>query len=89
MQEHHELSMTTKRELFKSMSLNMCVNNKKIAVEEMEVGGATQSSLILIGDADVITCSSVFDTPADSLLMNKEVPIRPLARRPILTEPQD
>ncbi|GED70657.1 hypothetical protein BRE01_43590 [Brevibacillus reuszeri] len=69
--------------------LNMRVNNKKIAVEEVEIPEATKASLILIGDADVITCSSVFDTPEDSLFIGKEVPIKPLVGRPILCEPME
>lgn len=62
------------------MKMNMTVNNKKIAVEEMEIKGVSKSSLILIGDAQVITCSSVFDTAEDSLIISKQVPIRPLER---------
>lgn len=59
------------------MTLKMTVNNKKIAIEEMEIEGVSQSSLILIGDADVITSTAVFDTPRDSLIMSKELPIKP------------
>ncbi len=69
--------------------VNMHVNNKKIAVEEVEIKGANQASLILIGDADVITCSSVFDTPEDSLYIGKGVPVKPLVGRPILCEPME
>lgn len=57
--------------------MNMKVNNKKIALGDIKVGGVQQSSLVLIGDADVISCTSVFDTPKDSLIYSKEVPIRP------------
>ncbi|QHZ56040.1 hypothetical protein M655_010500 [Brevibacillus sp. NSP2.1] len=57
--------------------MNMKVNNKKIVVGEIKMGGVQQSSLVLIGDADVISCSSVFDTADDSLIFSKDVPIRP------------
>ncbi|MGZ0049956.1 hypothetical protein [Brevibacillus gelatini] len=40
-----------------------------------------QSSLVLIGDAEVIRCSSVYDTADDSLIFSKEVPIRPTTPR--------
>ncbi|MFD2371102.1 hypothetical protein ACFSO0_14360 [Brevibacillus sp. GCM10020057] len=58
------------------MELKMTVNNKKLEVGEIQSNDVSQSSLILIGDAEEIVCSSVFDTPADSLVISKEVPIR-------------
>ncbi|MGG1661652.1 hypothetical protein [Brevibacillus sp. NRS-1366] len=62
------------------MPLKMKVNNKKIAIEEMEIDGVQKSSLVLIGDADVISCTAVFDTPRDSLIISKEVPIKPITK---------
>jgi spore germination protein PD len=48
--------------------MDMTVINKKIAVDELKIQDVTRSSLVLIGDADVITCSSIFNTPQDSLI---------------------
>lgn len=48
--------------------MDMTVINKKIAVDELKIQDVTRSSLVLIGDADVITCSSIFNTPEDSLI---------------------
>ena len=69
-----------KKGVTSQMTLKMTVNNKKIAIEEMEIEGVSQSSLILIGDADVISCTAVFDTPRDSLIKSKEIPIKPLTK---------
>ena len=55
--------------------MNFSVNNKKIKVGSVKVGGVGNASLFLIGDAEVITSSSIFDTPANSLLYTPRVPI--------------
>lgn len=65
---------------YAAMKMNMSVNNKKIIIEEIALDSVSQSSVVLIGDADVITCSTVFDTPKDSFIMSKQVPIKPLKR---------
>lgn len=48
--------------------MKMTVTNKKIAVDSVEVRSVLNSSLFLVGDSDIITCSFLFDTPADSLV---------------------
>lgn len=58
------------------MELKMTVNNKKLEIGEIGVDGVSQSSVVLIGDTEEICSSTVFDTPADSLLIGKAVPIR-------------
>lgn len=57
--------------------MNFQVNNKKLKVGEVEVGGIGNASLFLVGDAEVITNASIFDTPADSLIYNPKIPIFP------------
>jgi|GEM_PF-640945 len=63
--------------------MNMKVTNKKISVESIDIGGVSRSSLVLIGDTEVIRCSSIFDTPEHSLLITPPLPIKPTHRPPI------
>lgn len=55
--------------------MNMKVTNKKLHVADIHVGGVGSSSIFLIGDTEVITSSSIFDTPADSYIRDPRVPI--------------
>jgi len=57
--------------------MNFSVKNKKLKVMNVEIGGIGNASLFLIGDAEVITGSSIFDTPADSLLYSPKIPVFP------------
>lgn len=54
--------------------MNVRIRNRKINVGNVKVEGVGSSSLFLIGDAEVITSASVFDTPADSLIYSPRVP---------------
>lgn len=56
------------------------INNKCMKVDEIEITGVTQSSFVLIGDADVVDCVTLFDTPEDSLIISKQVPLKPKER---------
>ncbi|WP_391560727.1 spore gernimation protein GerPD [Robertmurraya sp.] len=58
--------------------MNVRIRNKKIQVGNVKVGGVGSASLFLIGDAEVITSASVFDTPADSLIYSPKVPFFPV-----------
>ncbi|USG68313.1 hypothetical protein NDK47_02300 [Brevibacillus ruminantium] len=58
----------------------MTVTNHKLQVGSIQVNDVFRASLILIGDTDVMTCSMVFDTPADSLIFSPEIPIVPVKR---------
>lgn len=58
--------------------MNVRIRNKKIEVGKIKVSGVGSASLVLIGDAEVITSASVFDTPADSLIYSPKVPYFPL-----------
>lgn len=55
--------------------MRMTVRNEKIHVEGIEVAEVVRSSIVLIGDAEEITCSTIFDTPADSLVFSPEIPL--------------
>ncbi|MFE5322988.1 spore gernimation protein GerPD [Paenibacillus sp. NPDC056579] len=57
--------------------MRMTVNNKCIQVGELVIEGVGSSSLVLVGDANVITSSSYFDTPASSFVQSLEVPLPP------------
>jgi spore germination protein PD len=57
--------------------MKMTVVNKRIKVGDIEISGVGSSSIVLIGDSEVITSSSYFDTPADSLVFSRQIPLRP------------
>lgn len=57
--------------------MDIKINNKCMKVDEIEITGVTQSSFVLIGDADVIDSVTLFDTPEDSLIISKQVPLKP------------
>lgn len=52
------------------------VENNALNVGSVKVTGVASSSILLIGDTQVITLSSVFDTPPESLIIG---PLEPLA----------
>lgn len=55
--------------------MNFQVENKEIRVGSITVIGVASSSVLLIGDTQVITCSSAEDTPPESLIMGPLVPL--------------
>lgn len=57
--------------------MEMTVKNQGIAVHAMDVTDVSRSSIVLIGDADAIVLSSIFDTPIDSLIREKGGQERP------------
>lgn len=52
------------------MKLN--VMNKELSVGAIKVLSISSSSVFLVGDTQVINCSSVNDTPPDSLILGAE-----------------
>ncbi|GEC90003.1 MULTISPECIES: hypothetical protein [Brevibacillus] len=58
--------------------MNMKVTNKKIDVGDFSFGGVSQSSIVLIGDTDVLSCYSIFDTPPHAVVYSPQVPLQPL-----------
>lgn len=57
--------------------MKMTVTNKCIRVGSIKISGVGSASIVLIGDAEVITSSSRFDTPADSFVYSPNVPLNP------------
>lgn len=57
--------------------MKLTVNNKQLCVGDLIAEGVGSSSLVLVGDANVITSYSYFDTPASSLIFSPEVPLNP------------
>lgn len=57
--------------------MNLHVVNRELCVGNIEVTGVSSSSIILIGDTDSIQLNSMFDTPAESLIIGPSVPLTP------------
>ncbi|SCW38565.1 spore germination protein PD [Paenibacillus tianmuensis] len=55
--------------------MNLQVENRQICVGNIQVVGVASSSVFLIGDTEVISLSSVFDTPPESLIIGPLVPL--------------
>lgn len=53
------------------------VVNKEISVGSVRIIGVSSSSLFLIGDTQIVTLSSIFDTPPESLIVGPLVPLAP------------
>ena len=51
------------------------VENKELTVGSIRVLGMSSSSALLVGDTQVITLSSIFDTPPESLIIGPLVPL--------------
>jgi spore germination protein PD len=51
------------------------VVNKELTVGSIRVMGVASSSVLLVGDTQVINLSSVFDTPPESLIIGPLVPL--------------
>jgi len=50
------------------------VVNKGLQVGTIKITGVGSASVVLIGDTEVISTSSVFDTPPESLIIGPLVP---------------
>lgn len=57
--------------------MNLQVYNRDICVGTIRVDAVASSSLILVGDAETIQLASIFDTPAESLIIGPFVPLNP------------
>ncbi|MGP4079569.1 spore gernimation protein GerPD [Pseudalkalibacillus sp. R45] len=58
------------------MELN--VINRELSVGDIQVSGISTSSMLLVGDSEMITCQSMFDTPPESLIIG--TPLVPLSK---------
>ncbi|MFM9281234.1 spore gernimation protein GerPD [Paenibacillus jiagnxiensis] len=54
--------------------MRLDVTNDKILVDNIKILGVSSSSVVLIGDTGSIRCSSLFDTPPESLIVGPLVP---------------
>ncbi|MBY0121074.1 spore gernimation protein GerPD [Bacillus sp. S/N-304-OC-R1] len=57
--------------------MNFEVYNRDISVGNIRVIGVSSSALLMVGDAQTIQLASVFDTPAESLIIGPSVPLAP------------
>ncbi|NGP44517.1 spore gernimation protein GerPD [Bacillaceae bacterium SIJ1] len=57
--------------------MNIEVVNYENKQGTIEVGAVSSSSLFLIGDAETLVLSSMFDTPPESLIIGPFVPLTP------------
>jgi spore germination protein PD len=57
--------------------MNFQVINKEISVGNIRIIGISSSSVFLVGDSQFITCSSIFDTPPESVIIGPHVPLPP------------
>lgn len=55
--------------------MNFTVVNRELLVGDINIVGVTASSLFLVGDMQSATLSSIFDTPAESLIIGPYVPL--------------
>jgi len=55
--------------------MNFTVVNKEISVGQIRIMGISSSSVFIVGDTEVITCSSIFDTPPESIIVGPLVPL--------------
>ena len=57
--------------------MNFEVVNHEICVGSIRSIGVSSSSMILVGDADTIQLTSLFNTPAEALIIGPFVPLAP------------
>ncbi|OEF99590.1 spore gernimation protein GerPD [Vulcanibacillus modesticaldus] len=57
--------------------MEFTVINHGISIGDIKIGAVASSAVFLIGDAQEITPSSIFDTPPESLIIGPMVPLSP------------
>lgn len=55
--------------------LNLHVENKELCVGTVRIVGVASASIFLIGDTEIISLSSMFDTPPESVIISSFVPL--------------
>lgn len=55
--------------------MNFEVYNRELLVESIRIIGVASSSLVMVGDTETIQLASIFDTPAESLIIGPFVPL--------------
>jgi spore germination protein PD len=53
------------------------VYNRDLCVGDIKITGVASSSLVMVGDTETIQLASIFDTPAESLIIGPFVPLHP------------
>jgi spore germination protein PD len=53
------------------------VVNRDICVGQIHVGAVASSGMLIVGDTNTIQLTSLFDTPAESLILAPSVPLNP------------
>lgn len=61
--------------------IQLTTTNETLYVGQLRILGVGGASVVLIGDTDIISCSSIFDTPPESLIVGSLVPFAPEAGR--------
>lgn len=57
--------------------MNLQIYNREIGVGNINIDSVSSSSLVLVGDTETIQLASIFDTPAESLIIGPFVPLNP------------
>jgi spore germination protein PD len=57
--------------------MNFQVINKALCVGDIRIIGVASSSVFLIGDTESIVCSSIYDTPPESIIVGADVTLAP------------
>ncbi|WP_166001321.1 spore gernimation protein GerPD [Bacillus sp. Cs-700] len=57
--------------------MNYTVINRGLSVGHVDITAVASSSVFLVGDTESIVCSSIFDTPPESLIISR--PFVPLS----------
>lgn len=57
--------------------MNFQVYNRELHVDTIKILGVASSSLVMVGDTEIIQLASTFDTPAESLIIGPFVPLQP------------
>jgi spore germination protein PD len=56
-------------------NVDFTVINRELMVGDVQIIGITSSSLFLVGDMQSAVLSSIFDTPAEALIIGPFVPL--------------
>ena len=59
--------------------MNFEVVNREFCIGNIRILAVASSSVLMIGDANSIQATSMFDTPAESLILTPSVPLAPQA----------
>jgi spore germination protein PD len=55
------------------------VYNRDLCIGNIKIMAVASSSLVMVGDSEIIQLASAFDTPPESLIIGPFVPLEPEA----------